>query len=171
MTLLPDYQQYVSLKAAPPKPISIDHHDLVHSALGLASEYLELVLSHDRHNSEEELGDLSWYLMLIANTVQYPLDDLPISVPPKDRPTLTIRTLGEMVETFVSLVKKHVIYGNDQLDLLHKSFHGLWMAFLYHLQACNYPLDLCIRDNQRKLNERYASSFTPEEAAERKDKA
>jgi NTP pyrophosphatase (non-canonical NTP hydrolase) len=168
--MLYDYALFVQLKAAPARPIPQEYFNLVHAALGIATEYLELVLSFERHNTEEELGDLLWFLTLAADAIQVPFDRLPTELPIKEQPNLSIRNLGAMVETFVSLVKKEVCYNLDQSQIFTKAFLGLWEAFIYHLQACNFPLSVCISTNQDKLNKRYQATFSQEEAAERKDK-
>lgn len=168
--MLSEYQLFVLSKASPPRHLPIDSFHLIHSCLGLTTEYLELVLSHSRENTEEELGDFFWYMMLTAHSLNYHLDNLPLELPVKDRPNLTLRNLGNMLENFVSIAKKHVIYGNDQTSVLSKAFYGLWLDFVYHMQSCNYSLELAISENVAKLNQRYSTTFSPEEAAARKDK-
>lgn len=168
--MLYEYALFVQLKAAPARPIPHKYFNLVHATLGIASEYLELVLSFERKNTEEELGDLLWFLALAADALQIPFDLLPTELPIKEQPNLSIRNLGMMVETFVSLTKKEVCYNLDQAQIFNKAYLGLWEAFIYHLQACNFPLAICISTNQDKLNKRYAAAFSQKEAAERKDK-
>jgi hypothetical protein len=128
------------------------------------------VLASSRENTEEELGDFLWYLILTAHSLDYNIDNLPLDVPPVERGSLTIRRLGDMLENFVSIAKKHVIYNNPQGGVIITAFYGLWREFLFHLQSCEYPLDLCLAQNVEKLNKRYKDTFSQEEAAERKDK-
>jgi hypothetical protein len=168
--MLYEYKLFVLKKAAPPREIPEEHFNLNHAALGIATEYLELVLSFERHNTEEELGDLLWFLILAGHSLNYPIGQLPTALPIKEQPDLSIRNLGRMVETFVSLTKKHICYNNDQTELLYKAYRGLWDSYIFHLQACNFPFDICVATNQDKLNKRYQATFSQEEAAERKDK-
>lgn len=168
--MLYDYKLFVLKKAAPPRDILEEHFNLNHAALGIATEYMELILSFERHNTEEELGDLLFFLVLAGHSVNYPIGELPTELPIREQPNLSIRNLGGMVETFVSLVKKHIYYDNDQSELLVKAYRGLWDSFIFHLQACNFPFDICVATNQAKLNQRYQDTFSQEEAAERKDK-
>ena len=168
--MLYDYKLFVLTKAAPPREIPEEHFHLNPAALGIAAEYLELILSFERHNTEEELGDLLWFLILAGNAIDYPIGQLPTERPIREQPNLSIRNLGMMVETFISLAKKHICYDLEQTALLYKAYGGLWEAFIFHLQACNFPLDICVATNQDKLNKRYQATFSQEEAAERKDK-
>jgi hypothetical protein len=168
--MLFDYKLFVLTKASPSRDLDESVFHLSHACFGLATEYLELIISSDRANTEEELGDFCWYMLLAGHAVDYDLSTLPLELPSKERPTLTIRRMCEMLETFISLAKKHIIYGNDQTGLLKQAYYGLWISFIYHLQACDYPLELCIKENMDKLNQRYKDTFTQEEAAERRDK-
>lgn len=166
-----DYKLFVLTKASPSRELPEDHFHLLHACLGLSTEYLELCLSSSRTNTEEELGDFLWYMVLAAHALDQDLTTLPVELPPKERGSLTIKRLGEMLEAFVSIVKKHIVYGNDQSKILPKTYYGLWVEFMYHLQSCNYPLELCIAMNMDKLNKRYKNTFSQEEAEARKDKA
>lgn len=168
--MLTDYRDFVLLKASPSRSIPESHFHLTHACLGLTTEYLELILSTSRENTEEELGDFLWYLILTAHALEFNIDNLPLEVPPKERKSLTIKTLGDMLENFISLCKKEIIYGNPQQGVLITCFFGLWREFLFHLQSCEFPLDLCLVQNKEKLNKRYQATFSQEEAAERKDK-
>jgi NTP pyrophosphatase (non-canonical NTP hydrolase) len=168
--MLSDYRDFVLLKASPARSIPEAHFHLTHGCLGLTTEYLELILSTCRENTEEELGDFLWYLILTAHALGYNIDNLPTEVPTTERKGMTIKTLGEMLENFISLAKKEIIYGNPQQGVIITCFYGLWREFLFHLRACEFPLDLCLVQNKDKLNKRYQDSFSQEEAAERKDK-
>ena len=167
---LEEYQQFVLSKAAPPRNIALTDFNLIHSCFGLGTEYLELIMSSTRENTDEELGDFLWYLMLSAHAIEYDIYSLPQSMPLKDSKPLTIKQLGDRLENFLSVCKKQIIYGNPQDAVMHKAFYELWVEYIFHLQSCNFPLQLCISANINKLNERYQASFSQEEAAARKDK-
>ena len=167
---LDDYQQFVLSKAAPSRTLDSKYFNLIHACFGLGTEYLELIMSSTRENTDEELGDFLWYLMLTAKAVNYDVQTLPDALPPREARPLTIRQLGDMLENFLSICKKQIIYNNPQDALIHKAFYGLWIQYIYHLQSCNFPLALAISTNMEKLNCRYEFAFTQKEAAERKDK-
>jgi NTP pyrophosphatase (non-canonical NTP hydrolase) len=171
MSLLSTYQEFVLHKAAPPSPIHESYWDMLHAALGLATEVMELSLSTTRDNTEEELGDTCWYLMLAAHSINIDVNFLPVTVDPRKRMwTLSLQGLTRCTETYLSLIKKEVFYKSSQLANLRVAYNELWEAFLYHCIACNYPLELCIAENTAKLNQRYADKFSTQESDERKDK-
>lgn len=162
-----DYQQFVLSKAAPPRSISERDFQLLHSALGLATEFMELDTSKDHEEVREELGDLAWYMMLTAHAVGFPIDNLPdITTTPKH----PWDEMSSKLETFISLVKKHCIYGSNKAQELPVAFHALWRAFLGLLQDHLIQLDELIVENQAKLNKRYAAAFSTQESEDRKDK-
>lgn len=167
---LEEYQQFVLSKAAPPRDLPASYFHLVHVSFGLGTEYLELIMSSTRENTDEELGDFLWYLMLTTYAINYDIATLPRSMPLKDSKPLTIKQLADRLENFLSVCKKQVIYNNPQDAVMHKAFYELWVEYIFHLQSCNFPLQLCISANINKLNERFQSSFSQEEAAARKDK-
>jgi hypothetical protein len=162
-----DYQQFVLSKAAPPRPINERDFQLLHAALGLSTEFLELDVAGNSTELQEELGDLAWYMMLTAHAVDFPVTNLP------DMTTTPKHPWDEMstkLETFVSLVKKHCIYGSNKTQELPVAFHAMWRAFLGLLEDHQIQLDVLIAENQDKLNKRYAAAFTTQESEDRKDK-
>jgi NTP pyrophosphatase (non-canonical NTP hydrolase) len=171
MSQLSTYQEFVLHKAAPSDTIHQSYWDLLHSTFGLATEVMELSLSTTRENTEEELGDTCWYLMLAAHSLNIDVEYLPVTVDPRQRAwTLSLQGLVRFTEVYISLVKKEVFYKSSQLANLRVAYNDLWSAFLYHCIACNYPLELCISENMAKLNQRYADKFSTQESDERKDK-
>lgn len=169
--MLKDYQKFVLSKAAPEAEFSIPDFHLMHGCLGLSTEFLELSLSSTSENTQEELGDLCFYLIFVANWIEFPLDNLPLLVTKKELPAISLKQLAGALEDFISSAKKHLIYRNRQDQNLRICFYKLWIAFLAHCTMCEYPIDLCIVENQAKLAKRYKDSFSQEEAEQRKDKA
>lgn len=162
------YQRFVLSKAAGPHQLKSegDFH-LLHAALGLATEFLELNIAIDPENTKEEVGDLCWYMMLAAKAIDFPVDNLPDSVPSSKQP---MRDLAESTEAFLSLVKKQCIYGSPKAEELKVSFFVMWRAYLALVQDFEFAIDEIIAENQDKLNKRYATSFTTQESEDRKDK-
>lgn len=168
-SLLTNYQRFVLSKAAPPYPITNEKSfQLLHCALGLATETLELIQSRSRENTIEEMGDLAWYLLLTVEVLKILPESLPTYYEYKIDNEITSDTLISCVEEFVSLIKKEVIYTKSQK--LELSFNKLWTAYLKHARHCNLYLEFIIEQNQLKLNTRYQAAFTPEESETRKDK-
>lgn len=162
-----DYQQFVLSKAAPPRPINERDFQLLHAALGLSTEFLEYDIAHNREDILEEVGDLVWYMMLTAHAVEFPVTNLPDSVEPRNHPLLDLST---DIERFVSLIKKHCIYGADKTKELPLVFYSMWRSFVAFCQDEEIELDVLIAENQDKLNKRYAAAFTTQESEDRKDK-
>lgn len=169
--MLSDYRKFVCLKAAPPRALPSLHFELLHVALGLSTEILELHVSSSRKNTVEELEDILWYSVYGTHVLGVPVEALPLEIPysPKDN-VLSLDRLIASIEEFASLVKKHVIYGVDQSLLPQKAFMRVWESFLYHCSACNTTLPLLIQGNRTKLEKRYAAAFTATESEQRKDK-
>jgi len=167
-----EYRTFVLHKAAPAYPITNTVlFNLLHGALGLATEFLELELSTTSENTHEELNDLGWYLQLSAHSINIVPEALPVTAK-RETTELTLNVLRRTLEEYVSCVKKVAIYQNIDAELLLvANFQALWKAYLLHLTSCNYTLELAIAENMDKLNKRYKAKFTKEESSLRKDKA
>jgi len=164
---LEPYRTFVKQKEAPVREMSIKDFRLMHCALGLGSEFLELSLADDSKNYREELEDICWYLILTADVLEYDLDLLPEDFEPLEDPEDDFIIY---LERFISLVKKHTIYGKDKTSDINTCFYVLWIIFIQLLVEEEYRLDDVIEANMKKLNTRYAASFSQEESETRKDK-
>lgn len=162
-----EYQLFVLNKAAPYRQQTQYDWDLLHAALGLSTEYLELVAYTSEENLKEELGDFLWYLMLAAHAIKYDITQLPL-VPSTHGTTIDIYI---ELEVFVSLVKKQCIYGKEKNAELTSAFNALWFSFLATLDISSLYVQTLIHANRIKLDQRYADKFTAEESEARKDKA
>lgn len=161
-----EYQLFVLNKAAPYREVTQYDWDLLHAALGLSTEYLELVAYTSEENLKEELGDFLWYLMLAAHAIKYDVTQLPIVL---SRDVTTIDMYIEL-EMFVSLVKKQCIYGKEKNAELTAAFTSLWFSFMANLNISVISLTDLIHANRMKLDIRYSDKFTAEESESRKDK-
>ena len=169
--MLPEYQQFVLSKEAPPATIPAHNSRLLHVALGIATELLELDLSTTRDNTLEELGDFLWYLTLGSDVLNVPLVDLPLKMDISPHSNhLSLVLLKEDAELFVSLVKKQVIYGSPVMEEILACYLSLWSSFVYHAAFCSTDIGYLVSTNQAKLEARYKASFTTQESEERRDK-
>lgn len=163
------YQQFVLQKEAPPPKLSPTSIRLVHVALGIATETMELSLSNTRTNTEEELGDLCWYFFLAFDVLYIDLTSLPTEgtydIHQNELPN---RVFERQVENFVSCCKKALIYQQD--ILVEEELLATWVAFLSLVRACNLSLEYLLASNQEKLEKRYKEKFTKEESIQRNDK-
>lgn len=143
------------------------HPDLIHGALGLADEFVELrqaLDKCDRVNALEELSDLCWFLSLIANQYE-DSDPFDIWFFHTDTPMADIEYF---VGKIVSHVKRAYAYGkpietNDMLDCLD--------ALAESISGMAEKLGSSLKDvlalNIEKLAKRYPEKFTPEQANNR----
>ena len=173
LTMLETHQQMVLSKAAQPYDMTHLEFNLLHAALGLATEVLELQQSTTRENTEEELGDLLWYLNYTASllfiTVEGMEQEFEAACMDKHANFLPQKELAAKIEGLVSNIKKSIIY--QQMMLLEESFVATCIALCYHCKACDFSLGQLITSNTAKLEKRYKKTFTTEESASRNDKA
>lgn len=171
-SLLIPYSHFILEKEAPPPNLNETGIRLVHCALGISTEILELDQSRTRENTIEELGDTLWYLTLTACVIgQVQLTQLPLytKLDPNQN-EIQVDVLKEKAEVFLSLCKKMLIYQHNVPDQLTQAFYDLWQAFLMMCKSCNVAVEWLIDHNQQKLMKRYQAKFSSQEAEERRDK-
>jgi NTP pyrophosphatase (non-canonical NTP hydrolase) len=143
------------------------HPDLIHGALGIADELIELrqaMAKCDRVNALEELSDLCWFTALIASrTGVDPFEYL--GVIGEDDP---VETLEFFIGEVVSIIKRSYAYGK-QLDT-----EQLEMCLLCIIDSVSVlaerlgsSLDDVLELNIAKLASRYHERFTPKLANNR----
>ena len=79
---------------------------LLHAAIGLSTEMLELQEANNNRRMNDallELGDICWF----AATICHELDHTPVG----GRAPVELATLAKWIESVVSAVKAHVYYG------------------------------------------------------------
>jgi NTP pyrophosphatase (non-canonical NTP hydrolase) len=157
------YQDFVLGKAAPYRQLTQLEWDMLHGALGLVTEYLEIQIAKTTVNLSEEIGDFLWYLMLSAYSIDLRVTEL-------HRDYVVALSMDHYLEEYVSLVKKHCIYGKEKQIELQTAFNQLWCCFMNRIDFKGLDINVLIQENMDKLNKRYTTSFTPEESEIRKDK-
>ncbi len=166
------YRTFVLKKAAAPHIVNNIEFELLHCALGLATEILELQQSTTSENTEEELGDLLWYLTYTSKVLNITIEgmeqEFEVTKIDSHANFLPQNVLAANIETFVSKVKKKVIY-RQEINI-ETNFVDMWMTFCYYCKICNLTLEGLIDSNIDKLNKRYEGSFTKEESISRNDK-
>lgn len=145
-------------------------HRLLHAAMGIATESMELFLSDSEENAREEAGDLFWYLALAADELGTTFDELlslsdphdfPHSGPPMD--------LLHASQDFLDYTKKLVFYGKspDFLVVSKKLAQVLFMNILVcELLICT-PVEQIQEENIAKLRARYGAKFSSSRAENR----
>lgn len=103
---------------------------LIHCALGLATEALELreaIVKNDHQAQTAELGDIAWYAAIAK------FNDVPVSQLKYD----TVESLMQLCERFASNIKAGVFYNNPVLksDPTPQAWRQLPESILYCTQA------------------------------------
>ena len=165
----PDYKHFVAKKAAPTQPLNENQFAILHGALGLATEVLELTMARSRSHTIEEGGDLLFYFEYTSQVLEMDLPTEAVKFQTNSN-MIAIDELQVSIEEFISCVKKHVIYGVDQGNELYCTFNTAWRCYRQYIHACNLTIPVLVQANVDKLNQRYVDSFTPEESEQRRDK-
>jgi len=143
--------------------------DQMHCAIGISTEIAELmnaVVSKDKENAIEEIGDIFWYLSNLERLMGVDSEHLP---DPKGRNKIFLDEWLCGHQELVDHYKKAVFYGSDVNAKYVKQ----------HIATCNeiliallYTEGISVQDvltkNISKLKKRYPYKFT-KEAAENRD--
>lgn len=167
--------------------------NILHALMGISSEVGELQeviarawmqLPYDPHNVCEEGGDISWYVALLANTLDWDFDTLfltpdelsehealAIAVVNRNPPAMAL-VLGGIAGDIGTLIKAHLIYGKpfdaDALKLRTSHLISL-VSLLMDIHGIDY-VGNCLPENIGKLKKRYPDSYNDVAAMERADK-
>jgi NTP pyrophosphatase (non-canonical NTP hydrolase) len=143
------------------------HPDLIHGALLLADEYIELtdaLDNCDRVNALEECSDLCWSVALIANHIN--ID--PFQSPDTIGETKPIDNIKYFVGKVVSEIKGAYAYGR-KIPAAEFEMHLLCIIDSVSVLAERLGSSLgdVLELNIAKLSSRYPDRFTPELANNR----
>jgi NTP pyrophosphatase (non-canonical NTP hydrolase) len=152
--------------------------DLLHMAVGVVGEVLELCEAEDSDNREhvlEELGDLQFYIegfrqvLCPERVFKLAVAEVSESCDPCNSRALLMTAAGHLL----NLTKRFTIYDKTPLDeeVFQKALH----AVAVHAAACGllsgFTPDAILQHNYSKLNTRYPSgSYTDSQAQQRADK-
>lgn len=134
---------------------------LNHAALGLVSEFAELVEVGSDYL--EELGDLFWYLNLAADALGTTLDNLDESSFEPDADS--IMNIGACAGNFSNWVKRAIFYNENIEEVNKKGIHpkGEMITHLCQLkrelfavaEEFDYEIEDILESNIKKLEVRY----------------
>jgi NTP pyrophosphatase (non-canonical NTP hydrolase) len=167
--------------------------NLLHALMGINSEVGELQetiarawmqLPFDPVNISEEGGDISWYVALLATTLDWDFDTLflqpdalseheamAIAVINRNPPAMSL-VLGGIAGDIGTIIKAHLIYGKpfdaDALKLRTSYLISL-VSLLMDVHGIDY-LNSCLPENIAKLKKRYPEQYSDVAAMERADK-
>ncbi|AUR83005.1 NTP pyrophosphohydrolase [Vibrio phage 1.031.O._10N.261.46.F8] len=147
------------------------HPDIIHSALGMADEILELqeaISKRDTPNIGEEIGDLCWFYALAGNDLAesnylfFKPEEIRVD---KTNPELG---LGMAINTYVSHVKKAYAYGKSyQADARLKHLWMIWACLTEVAKKYNFTIEDIMQTNIEKLRIRFPDKFTTDAADSR----
>ena len=169
------------------------NYNLIHAALGLASEAGELAttinaawmqLPFDPDNIVEELGDAFWFSAYLAQLMDARFEDLTLEPANASdmsnelaaavlgrNPVALCMCLNAFAGDVATIVKSHVIYGKDLDDTMLLRKLQLYVTTLHLLSNIHdIPVDYVLTSNISKLQQRYPGSYSDNEAIARKDK-
>jgi NTP pyrophosphatase (non-canonical NTP hydrolase) len=143
------------------------HQDLIHGALGLSEELIELrqaMAKCDRVNALEELSDLCWFTALIASRIGRDPFKYHDHIGGHD----PIENLEYFIGEVVSIIKRSYAYGK-QLDTEQLEIQLLFIvdSVIVLSEQLGSSLGDVLELNIAKLASRYPDRFTPELANNR----
>lgn len=145
----------------------VDSPRILHAVIGVNTEVGELLLATNETNWIEEIGDVLWYIAVLADEIEASFDELNL--------------LGQMEEADVSMVSLFS-YANSALDLIKRGlFYGVELdqlglarciGVVLHLlktmlEQEELTLEMAMDANIAKLTRRYGDKFTTEAAVHR----
>lgn len=156
-------EEYIprALSFESPRPITIvnalhpnlNWARLTHSALGLATEAIELRLATTLENQLEELGDIAWFAALAHDAVGQPPCELTYNEP------TTIAHLMALCELWASRIKAGLFYGytSKETDSSPDAWTYIPMRILRIVQALSieHTRGALLESNIAKLEARY----------------
>lgn len=149
----------------------VDHPRLLHAAMGVSTEVAELLLADegDMINVKEELGDVLWYVAIVASVFEVTFNELhslaEVEIVEDDPMKALLKASSEALDH----MKKVCFYGKVALD---EAFFGRQFANLIHAiqilgQDEGWDLSELQETNIAKLERRYGGKFTSEAAINR----
>lgn len=134
---------------------------LLHGALGLADEAAELAVAKGNNNLIEELGDLMWFVAIIADEIKFVPDYRSVGFG-------GAVAIHHAVGTISSKVKAHVFYGRKLDDVAIASSLQTIVDFVNFVSGfAGVDMRVVTKGNIQKLQVRYPQAFTEDKANNR----
>jgi len=134
---------------------------LLHAAMGITTETIELIETTGQANTIEELGDIFWYLAIMDDVINfYPLA-FGLSVD---------QTVLKQAEDIVNYVKRHLFYGKTlELELLRSAAARFYNCLILGINKEGLNLEEIWEANIAKLEKRYPNKYFDKTAAVTRD--
>lgn len=166
------YPEFVASRVKPGADIlasltPTDCH-LLHMAIGLSGEAVELLEAKSFENVKEELGDLEFYAEGIRKATGFGRN-----LTTELRQDCSIQVEIAMIcGNIFDTVKKHVIYRKPlNHNLLEHQVRHLNTRLLDYYDIIGVERETILAENMAKLTARYPTAYSDKDAQERKDKA
>lgn len=144
------------------------HPDLIHSALGLSDEIVELeqaVEKFDSVNVVEEISDLFWFTALAAQAADMEFPEHTKAMAAKLSDEMPV--LRDSINDYVSIIKRWYAYGKVPQEELTMSIENIYYNLCDTCYSIGMSPDYVMGININKLSVRYPDKFTPEAANNR----
>lgn len=139
---------------------------LLHAALGIMTEVIEVGASDCLEEVKEEIGDLCWYLAIACDELGITFDDL--EAEEGDGLTEPFDGLILKAGEFLDMQKKSIFYGRVyQKIVMVTTLSELFMFLMRELETWDWRLDEIQAENIDKLRKRYGEKFTEAAALNR----
>lgn len=177
-----NFKEYLPLAARTVKPLNSDIENVGHAVLGFFTEIQELeeaLVSGDGVNVNEEIGDMFWYIALLANTAQVNFDHFTGPRVEEARTAIsdlvTVHSYGLshamvcLVSSCLDPIKKRYIYNSDKVDK-DKVDIKIFDILSILLAVCEFlgsDAGDIMKRNIEKLKKRYPEKYTDVDAVNR----
>jgi hypothetical protein len=142
--------------------------NLIHIAIGIVGEVIELINADSRENTLEELGDLGFYLEI--GNHYFPKHLSPEPGFPNSLVVLQ-QTLLNISGELLDYAKKHFIYGKPlQASIIEELIFLLRENHIAYIQCEGFRLEEVKGANTAKLLARYPEGYSDKDAQVRRDK-
>lgn len=148
----------------------VERPRLLHAALGITTELMELVLGDGDLNKKEEIGDVYWYIAVAASDLECTFQEL------KSISTMTIEeidnepgaALAAVIGELSDVIKRACFYGTPLDDVKFGRHLGNCLLLLESAGSSEgITPEEAMEANVAKLRRRYGEKFTTEAAVNR----
>lgn len=163
-----EYKDFVASRAKPGADIIATltprKAHLLHMAVGIMGEVVELAFAPTYENVREELGDTEFYVagMLLDEEFAAATEGLQVEV----FDSCVLKSAGNLLDQ----VKKYVVYNKDNIQDVAKAFAQFCYDLNEHYEEVEISRDEVREENVAKLTKRYANGYSDKAAQERADK-
>lgn len=143
---------------------------LLHATMGILTEVEELLDNHigkeDPTNILEEIGDVTWYIAIIAR--EYNLD-LPENLPLSNKdPMKIVISIIKNTSKLLDALKKKIFYNKEINEESFKQTTIIIMILVQsYMNHFNIDIEKSFDINIKKLKSRYGEKFSSEKAINR----